>query len=138
VSSRKGRSGRKPMPVAEHVLRGTYRPERHGPLPENVFAMSPPAPPPQAGIDEGWRPTAGRPARVGMEGKRARVQALLRRLVRGRLTFASQADGTYQFTGKGTVEPVLAGVIPNVASPKGMPGSRANPYLMAGAVYRAA
>ena len=47
------------------------------------------------------------------------AQALLRRLVRGRLTFAPQADGTYQFTGKGTVEPVLAGVIPNVASPAG-------------------
>jgi hypothetical protein len=31
--------------------------------------------------------------------------------VRGRLTFKPQADDTYTFTGKGTVEPVLAGVI---------------------------
>jgi len=44
---------------------------------------------------------------------------LLRRLVRGRLRFLPQRDGTYKFTGKGTVEPVLAGVIPNVASPTG-------------------
>lgn len=30
----KGRSGRKPKPLAAHLLAGTYRPDRHGPLPE--------------------------------------------------------------------------------------------------------
>jgi len=36
MSGVKGRSGRKPMPAAWHILRGTYRPDRHGPRPGPV------------------------------------------------------------------------------------------------------
>ena len=32
----KGRSGRKPLSVALHLARGTYRPDRHGPRPAPV------------------------------------------------------------------------------------------------------
>ncbi len=34
----KGRSGRKPKPLQEHVLSGTYRRDRHGPLPPAMRA----------------------------------------------------------------------------------------------------
>src|SRR5262245_10817982 len=33
MSGMPGRSGRRPKPLADHVLSGTYRPSRHGPLP---------------------------------------------------------------------------------------------------------
>jgi len=33
MSGKKGRSGRKPLPVALHLARGTYRADRHGPRP---------------------------------------------------------------------------------------------------------
>ncbi|MEE8146888.1 MAG: hypothetical protein V3T24_04740, partial [Longimicrobiales bacterium] len=46
-------------------------------------------------------------------------QQVLRRLIVGRLTFAPTADGYYTFTGKGTVRPLLAGVVRNWASPTG-------------------
>jgi len=34
----KGRSGRKAMPAAWHIVRGSYRPDRHGPRPVAVVA----------------------------------------------------------------------------------------------------
>lgn len=36
MSGKPGRSGRKALPLSDHLLRGTYRPSRHGPLPEAV------------------------------------------------------------------------------------------------------
>lgn len=33
MSGRRGRSGRRPKPLAEHILKGSYRRHRHGPLP---------------------------------------------------------------------------------------------------------
>lgn len=38
MSGVKGRSGRRPMPVSLHVMRGTYRADRHGPRPTPVMA----------------------------------------------------------------------------------------------------
>ena len=61
------------------------------------------------------------------------AQAVLRRLLRGRLACTPQGDGSYTFKGVGTVEPVLSGVIPNVASPTGI-----NPFTVVGAVGRVA
>ena len=48
------------------------------------------------------------------------AQQVLRRLVKGRLTFTPMADGHYKFCGVGTVQPLLAGVVQNLASPTGM------------------
>lgn len=57
-------------------------------------------------------------------GQVRQAQQILRRLVVGRLTFTPEADGGYAFAGVGTVRPVLAGVIRNLASPPGFePGS---------------
>ena len=53
MSGRKFRSGPKPMPVAWHVAAGTYRPDRHGPLPATPAA---PAAPDAVDVD---RLTAG-------------------------------------------------------------------------------
>lgn len=36
MSGVKGRSGRKPLPLAQHILAGTYRRDRHGALPETL------------------------------------------------------------------------------------------------------
>jgi hypothetical protein len=47
-------------------------------------------------------------------------QQVLRRLIVGRLTFTPQPGGYYTFSGCGTVEPLLAGVIRNLASPTGL------------------
>jgi len=52
-----------------------------------------------------------------LAGETRQAQALLRRLIRGRLEFSPQKDGSYRFTGNGTVEPVLSGLILIVASP---------------------
>jgi hypothetical protein len=52
-------------------------------------------------------------------GHVGQAQQVLRRLVVGRLTFTPREDGFYAFTGKGTVRPLLGGVIRNVASPTG-------------------
>jgi len=38
MSGVKGRSGRKRLPVALHLARGTYRPDRHGPRPAPAVA----------------------------------------------------------------------------------------------------
>lgn len=45
VSGKKGRSGRKWLSVENHLVRGTFRPDRHGPWPEVVgtAALSAPA-----------------------------------------------------------------------------------------------
>jgi hypothetical protein len=50
-------------------------------------------------------------------GHVGQAQQVLRRLVIGRLTFTPQADGYYAFSGKGTVEPLLGGIVPKLASP---------------------
>ncbi len=43
MSGIKGRSGRKPLSREEHILRGTYRPDRHGPLDESQEQAAQPA-----------------------------------------------------------------------------------------------
>jgi hypothetical protein len=54
------------MPVAEHVLRGSYRPERHGPLPENVASFPPPTP--QSPLRD-WTPTTTQRRALGRRGR---------------------------------------------------------------------
>ena len=49
-------SGPKPRSLQERALRNARLPRQDGQLPENVFSMPTPAPPPQTGIDEGWQP----------------------------------------------------------------------------------
>ena len=46
-------------------------------------------------------------------------QQVLRRLIVGRLTFMPTEDDYYTFSGKGTVRPLLGGVIRKWASPTG-------------------
>jgi hypothetical protein len=45
------------------------------------------------------------------------AQQILRRLVVGKLTFTPKLNGDYEFAGKGTVRPLLSGVIRKLASP---------------------
>jgi hypothetical protein len=40
MAGRKGRSGRRPKPLRLHVLHGTYRADRHGPLPSVAAALA--------------------------------------------------------------------------------------------------
>jgi hypothetical protein len=44
------------------------------------------------------------------------AQQVLRRLVKGRLTFTPRGDH-YEFSGTGTFKPVLTGIVRNLASP---------------------
>src|SRR5262249_17035308 len=46
-------------------------------------------------------------------------QQVLRRLIKDRLTFTPTDDGYYMFTGTGSVQPVLSGVVRMLASPAG-------------------
>ena len=46
-------------------------------------------------------------------------QQVLRRLIVGRLTFAPTEDGYYTFSGTGTVQPLLGGVVRKWVSPTG-------------------
>jgi site-specific DNA recombinase len=71
-------------------------------------------------------------------GHVGQAQQVLRRLVVGRLTFTPQKGGFYAFKGIGTVRPLLGNAIRLLASPTGVPGSRANPYVVAGSVIRRA
>ena len=47
-------------------------------------------------------------------------QQTLRRLVVGRLTFTPREDGYYTFSGTGTIQPLLSGVVRKLASPTGI------------------
>jgi len=40
MSGKKGRSGRKPLSLALHIARGTYRRDRHGPKPATSGALA--------------------------------------------------------------------------------------------------
>jgi Phage terminase, small subunit len=44
MSGKPGRSGRRPLPIAIHIARGTYRPSRHGPRAVTVPAGTVPKP----------------------------------------------------------------------------------------------
>src|SRR5262245_6717763 len=57
-----GRSGRRRKPLADHLLMGTYRRDRHGPLPAHVAVM--PAAPPS------WQPTPEDLEGLGEAGRR--------------------------------------------------------------------
>ena len=48
------------------------------------------------------------------------TQQILRRLVVGKLTFTPKLNGDYEFAGRGTVRPLLAGVVRKLASPTGL------------------
>lgn len=54
-----------------------------------------------------------------LRGQVRQGQQILRRLIKGRLTFTPEAGGHYSFAGVGTVRPLLAGVVRNLASPTG-------------------
>jgi hypothetical protein len=58
-----------------------------------------------------------------LRGHVPQMQQILRRLVVGKLTFTPKLKGDYQFTGRGTVRPLLAGVIRKLASPAGTDAS---------------
>ena len=64
-------SGRKPLPAEVHLLRGTWRPSRHGKRPATVGALA--VPPQPAGS---WAPQPADLAVLGAAG-RALVAALL-------------------------------------------------------------
>ena len=71
MSGRPGRSGRRALPVADAVLRGVYRPDRHGPLTTATAPMA-------TTTDEISRKTAARiGSNLGPSGKR-----LVRNMIR--------------------------------------------------------
>ena len=83
-------AGRKPLPVALHVARGSYREDRHGPLPATVLPM-PAAPPPE------WRPAAEDIAALGprARGWLTAVQALYQlNVVEGAMLLAAMRSLT--------------------------------------------
>ena len=51
-----------------------------------------------------------------LRGHVHQAQQIVRRLVKGPLTLVPQADGYYTFTGVGTVQPLLAGIVRKLAS----------------------
>ena len=55
-------AGRPRKPLAHHVLAGTYRADRHGPLPAHVHPIG-------AGTVDAWMPDAGQLAGLGPSGK---------------------------------------------------------------------
>jgi DNA invertase Pin-like site-specific DNA recombinase len=57
-----------------------------------------------------------------LRGHVPQMQQILRRLVVGKLTFTPKLNGDYEFAGRGTVRPLLSGVIRNLASPMGLAG----------------
>jgi hypothetical protein len=54
-----------------------------------------------------------------LRGHVPQMQQILRRLIVGKLTFTPKLNGDYEFAGKGTVRPLLAGVVRKLASPRG-------------------
>jgi hypothetical protein len=53
-----------------------------------------------------------------LRGHVPQMQQILRRLLVGKLTFTPKLNGDYEFAGRGTVRPLLAGVIRKLASPR--------------------
>jgi site-specific DNA recombinase len=51
-----------------------------------------------------------------LRGQVPQMQQILRRLIVGKLTFTPKLNGDYEFAGRGTVRPLLSGVIRNLAS----------------------
>jgi hypothetical protein len=56
-----------------------------------------------------------RDVRALLTGDVPQAQPVLKRLIAGRLTFDPQADGSYRFKGVGSVESVIAGLVPTCA-----------------------
>jgi hypothetical protein len=54
-----------------------------------------------------------------LRGHVPQMQQILRRLIVGKLTFTPKLNGDYEFAGRGTVRPLLSGVIRKLASPTG-------------------
>jgi len=52
-----------------------------------------------------------------LRGHVPQMQQILRRLIVGKLTFTPKLNGDYEFTGRGTVRPLLSGVTRKLASP---------------------
>jgi hypothetical protein len=59
----------------------------------------------------------GRAALCG--GHVPQMQQILRRLIVGKLTCTPKLNGDHEFVGRGTVRPLLAGVVRKLASPTG-------------------
>jgi hypothetical protein len=51
-----------------------------------------------------------------LRGHLPQMQQILRRLVVGKPTFTPKLNGDYEFSGRGTVRPLLAGVVRKLAS----------------------
>jgi hypothetical protein len=79
-----------------------------------------------------------------LRGHWPQMQQILRRLVVGKLTFTPKLNGDYEFAGRGTVRPLLAGEVRKLASPTGgrdtyEPGPReAYELPLCGTVHKAA
>ena len=54
-----------------------------------------------------------------LRGHVPQMQQMLRRLIVGKLTFTPKLNGDYEFAGRGTVRPLLSGVVRKLASPRG-------------------
>src|SRR5262245_48756175 len=54
-----------------------------------------------------------------LRGHVPQMQQILRRLIVGKLTFTPKVNGDYEFAGRGTVRPLLNGVVRKLASPTG-------------------
>ena len=63
-----------------------------------------------------------------LRGYVPQMQQILRRLIVGKLTFTPLLNGDYQFRGRGTVRPLLRGVIRKVASPTGTKTGGRTPF----------
>jgi hypothetical protein len=64
-----------------------------------------------------------------LRGHVHQAQQIVRRLVKGRLTMIPQEAGYYTFTGTGTVQPLLSGVIRKLASPMPASWNQIGPWL---------
>jgi len=76
VAGKRGRSGRRPKPLRLHVLHGTYRADRHGPLPAVAAAALAASPAPEEAdalppeVSEEWL------AGLGVRGRQFVLQLL--------------------------------------------------------------
>jgi hypothetical protein len=95
----------------------THRP----PIPDHDAALDGAACAPKLDVDAVRAKLRGYIAdyRKLVRGQLPQMQQILRRLIVGKLTFTPKLNGDCEFTGRGTVRPLLAGVVRKLASPTG-------------------